>query len=178
MNQTLNRRIAFRLLALVLIAVSTSLLVMRGWPVFGDTFLRMAVPNVPETYNGEMTVGGKGDIYWTVDGKQHYIEHYTRTWNECRDAFYHGRNLYYEDETNEIGPWLSVVPGDMFDAQRLGWTTCRMQIEELRKRFSDSQIRSKIVAWPYQEFGILIIGLAFAGMSLETSPKTGTEIGG
>jgi hypothetical protein len=48
-NQTLNRRIAFRLLALVLIAVSTSLLVMRGWPVFGDTFLRMAVPNVPET---------------------------------------------------------------------------------------------------------------------------------
>ena len=155
-----------RLLALTLVLLSTFLLVKRGWPVFDDELLKMTAPDVPEKYNGELQVGGKGGVYWTVDGKQHYQMHYTKTWNECRDAFYHGRDLYYENETDQIGPWSSVVPGNMFDAQRLGWTACRTQIEHLRKQFSDSQLRRRIVIWPYFEFGILLAGLLLAGASL------------
>jgi len=159
------------MLALALIAVSIFMLVMRGWPVYEETSLKMAAPDVPLKYNGELTVGGKGDTHRTVDGKQHYIDHYTRTWNECRDAFYHGRDLYNEYETDESGPWLSVVPGDMFDAQRNGWMACRQQIEELRERHTDSQIRNMIISLPYWEITTMLVGFVFAGMSLAISQK-------
>ncbi len=44
--------------------------------------------------------------------------------------------------------------------KRLGWTTCRSQIENLQIQLSDAEIRSAIVEQPWMESGILMIGLA------------------
>lgn len=89
----MKQRLAIRVFGILICCVGATLLAIRDWPTYNDTVLGMTAPKVPGEYKKEITVGVKADIYWRVDGREHFVNHYRRTWNECRDAFYRGKTM-------------------------------------------------------------------------------------
>ncbi len=167
----MENRIALRIASVVLIAIAFVTHSAMDIPIWSDNFMVMVEPSVPQKYKGEITVGGKEGIYSEVDGASHFLEEYRAAWELCRETYYNGGELYWEDEGEQIGPWLNigVGPGNMIDAHKLGWTICRDQIENLRQKHSDHEIRQNLTRLPIKPLAVgglgFIIGLAsFVGL--------------
>ena len=136
-------------------------LLIRDYPAWSN-LIEIPVPEVPSKYNGEVEIGGKGGAHWKVDGQTYYHEQYRDSWELCRQTFYEGGKLTWQDETEQNGPWLQVgvVPGDMFDAHMHGWTDFRKQLSVLNVQSNNDEIRRGITRWPMIEIGVTLSGIA------------------